>query len=82
MCRGSICHRRRGLPGPITIKTTCSRCGITRALFKEDGFAFNRQWDSHYCQDCNIWVQNEACDEYDCDERCPFYGRPDYPNLL
>ena len=54
----------------IMVISICDACGVTGK--------YNKQFDSYYCEDCNIWINN-FCQDVPCD----FYiNRPKTPNLL
>ncbi len=83
-------HGARGSSGPDGHIKICPSCRIPKRVWFHqnrqerrnnpiDTFAYNERWNSHYCQDCNIWVESGPCEGQGCDERCYYFARPLYP---
>lgn len=83
-------HGPRGCAGPGGTAITCPQCHATKQAWyaqprrdqhyvEPQLFAYHERWNSHYCQDCNIWVECSPCQGQDCTETCYYFGRPEYP---
>ena len=45
----------------------------------EDTFKYNDRWNSHYCHDCNVWIESKTCEGFDCTNTCYYFARPEFP---